>query len=151
VEETGVPVENHRPATSHWQTLSYNAVSNRLRLIGIHTYGVVCKDQSKGTHICSHIKPSKGDNLLTCVSISYTFNPSIIDIVFIIMDMTLTCEFSTLLLNIKEINTWVLVIEFYCQYLKGRYPSQMSLDCFGISGLFNPFYFATLIWSPVRE
>jgi hypothetical protein len=27
VEETGVPGENHRPATSHWQTLSYNVVS----------------------------------------------------------------------------------------------------------------------------
>jgi hypothetical protein len=24
VEETGVPVEYHRPATSHWQTLSHN-------------------------------------------------------------------------------------------------------------------------------
>jgi hypothetical protein len=26
VEETGVPRENHRPATSHWQTLSHNVV-----------------------------------------------------------------------------------------------------------------------------
>ena len=26
VEETGVPGENHRPATSHWQTLSHNVV-----------------------------------------------------------------------------------------------------------------------------
>jgi hypothetical protein len=26
VEETGVPGENHRPITSHWQTLSYNVV-----------------------------------------------------------------------------------------------------------------------------
>jgi hypothetical protein len=24
VEETGVPGENHRPVTSHWQTLSHN-------------------------------------------------------------------------------------------------------------------------------
>jgi hypothetical protein len=24
VEETGVPGENHRPAASHWQTLSHN-------------------------------------------------------------------------------------------------------------------------------
>jgi len=27
VEETGVPGENHRPAVSHWQTLSNNVVS----------------------------------------------------------------------------------------------------------------------------
>jgi hypothetical protein len=26
VEETGVPGENHRPAASHWQTLSHNVV-----------------------------------------------------------------------------------------------------------------------------
>jgi hypothetical protein len=28
VEETGVPGENHRPAASHWQILSYNVVSS---------------------------------------------------------------------------------------------------------------------------
>ena len=28
VEETGVSKENHRPATSHWQTLSQNVVSS---------------------------------------------------------------------------------------------------------------------------
>jgi hypothetical protein len=27
-EETGVPEENHRPAASHWQTLSHNPVSS---------------------------------------------------------------------------------------------------------------------------
>ena len=27
VEETGVAGENHRPAVSHWQTLSHNVVS----------------------------------------------------------------------------------------------------------------------------
>jgi len=31
VEETGVPGENHRPATSHRQTLSHNVVSNTPR------------------------------------------------------------------------------------------------------------------------
>jgi len=31
VEETGVPVENHRSATSHWQTLSHNVVSSTPR------------------------------------------------------------------------------------------------------------------------
>jgi len=30
VVETGVPGENHRPATSHWQTLSHNVVSSYL-------------------------------------------------------------------------------------------------------------------------
>jgi hypothetical protein len=28
VEETRVPGENHRPAASHWQTLSHNVVSS---------------------------------------------------------------------------------------------------------------------------
>jgi len=28
VEETRVPRENHRPAASHWQTLSHNVVSS---------------------------------------------------------------------------------------------------------------------------
>jgi hypothetical protein len=28
VEETGIPGENHRPAVSHWQTLSHNVVSS---------------------------------------------------------------------------------------------------------------------------
>ena len=28
VEETRLPGENHRPATSHWQTLSHNVVSS---------------------------------------------------------------------------------------------------------------------------
>ena len=28
VEETGVSGENHRPAASHWQTLSHNVVSS---------------------------------------------------------------------------------------------------------------------------
>jgi len=28
VEETGVPRENHRPVTGHWQTLSHNVVSS---------------------------------------------------------------------------------------------------------------------------
>jgi len=30
VEQTGVPAENHRPTTSHWQTLSHNVVSSTL-------------------------------------------------------------------------------------------------------------------------
>jgi hypothetical protein len=40
VEETGVPEENHRPAASHWQTLSHNAVSSTPCLSGIWTHNV---------------------------------------------------------------------------------------------------------------
>jgi hypothetical protein len=40
VEETGVLGENHRPAASHWQTLSHNVVSSSPRLGGIRT---LCK------------------------------------------------------------------------------------------------------------
>ena len=31
VKETGVPGENHRPATSHWQTLSHNVIARTPR------------------------------------------------------------------------------------------------------------------------
>jgi hypothetical protein len=37
VEETGLPGENHRPAASHWQTLSNNVVSSTPRLSEIRT------------------------------------------------------------------------------------------------------------------
>ena len=40
VEETGVPRENHRPAASHWQTLSHNVVSSTHSLNGIRTHNV---------------------------------------------------------------------------------------------------------------
>ena len=40
VEETGVPVENQQPATSHWQTLSHNVVSSTPHLSGIQTHKV---------------------------------------------------------------------------------------------------------------
>jgi hypothetical protein len=36
----GVPWENHRPAASHWQTLSHNVVSSTPRLRGIQTHNV---------------------------------------------------------------------------------------------------------------
>ena len=38
VEETGVPRENHRPAASHWQTLSHNVV--HLALIEIRAHNI---------------------------------------------------------------------------------------------------------------
>jgi len=34
VNEIGIPGENHRPAASHWQTLSHNVVSSTTHLIG---------------------------------------------------------------------------------------------------------------------
>jgi len=40
VQETGVPGENHRPATSPWQTLSHNVVSKTLHPSGIRTHNV---------------------------------------------------------------------------------------------------------------
>jgi hypothetical protein len=38
VEETGGPGENHRPVTSHWQTLSHNVV--HIALIAIRTHNI---------------------------------------------------------------------------------------------------------------
>jgi hypothetical protein len=38
MEETGVPGENHRPVTSHWQTLSHIVVSSTPHLSGIWTH-----------------------------------------------------------------------------------------------------------------
>jgi hypothetical protein len=38
VEETGGPGENHRPAASHWQTLSHNVV--HLALVEIRTHNI---------------------------------------------------------------------------------------------------------------
>ena len=40
MKETGVPGKNHRPATSHGQTLSHNVVSSTPRLGGIQTHNV---------------------------------------------------------------------------------------------------------------
>ena len=40
MEETGVPVENHRPVPSLWQTLSHNVVSSTHWLNGIRTHNV---------------------------------------------------------------------------------------------------------------
>jgi len=43
VEETGVPGENYKPVTSHWQTLSHNVVRVHLAIGGIQTH-IVCGD-----------------------------------------------------------------------------------------------------------
>ena len=42
VEKTGVPGENHRPVTIHWQTLSHNVASSTSRLSGIRTHNISC-------------------------------------------------------------------------------------------------------------
>jgi hypothetical protein len=40
VEKTGVPVENHRPAASHWQTWLHNDVSSTTHLSGVQTHNI---------------------------------------------------------------------------------------------------------------
>ena len=40
MEEIEVPKENHRPAASHWQTVSHNIVSSTPRLSGIRTHNI---------------------------------------------------------------------------------------------------------------
>ena len=47
MEETGVPGENHRPAASHWQTLSHNIVSSATgyleKTLGMERHGECVK------------------------------------------------------------------------------------------------------------
>jgi hypothetical protein len=51
VEETRVPEENHRSATSQWQTLSHNVVSSTSLPSGILTHNVMVIDTDcKGSH-----------------------------------------------------------------------------------------------------
>ena len=50
LEETGVLWENHRPATSHWQTLSHNVVSYTLVRLELTTLVVI------GTHCIGRYK-----------------------------------------------------------------------------------------------
>lgn len=40
-KETGVPLENHRPATSYWQILLYNVVLLSLIRHGLHSHYVL--------------------------------------------------------------------------------------------------------------
>jgi hypothetical protein len=44
MEETEVPVENHRPATSHWQILSHNVVLSTPHMSEIWTHNI-CDDK----------------------------------------------------------------------------------------------------------
>ena len=56
VEETRVPVENHRPATIHWQTLSHNVASSTPRLNRISTLNV--SGDRHWSHIWVAINPT---------------------------------------------------------------------------------------------
>jgi hypothetical protein len=51
VEEIGIPGEDHRPSTSHWQTLSHNGVT-RFELTPLKVVGTSCK--SKLPHNYDH-------------------------------------------------------------------------------------------------
>ena len=77
VEETGGPGENHRPVTSHWQTLSHNVVPLTLIDIRTHNHGNgICTTYItivKCYYICFFIQFSflcsffsKTDHLLCC-------------------------------------------------------------------------------------
>jgi hypothetical protein len=58
VEETGGPEENHQPVTSHWQTLSHNAV--HLALIEIHNIsGYIVSSKSNYHTITAATAPYK--------------------------------------------------------------------------------------------
>ena len=43
MDETGVPGENHRPATGHWQTISHNIVSAHLVWAGLELIMLMVK------------------------------------------------------------------------------------------------------------
>jgi hypothetical protein len=65
VEETGVPGEKHRPAASHWQTLSHSVVSSTPRLSRNRTHNV-----------------SGGRNCDIC-----TYNMSVLSMLFAILNL----------------------------------------------------------------
>ena len=52
VEETGVPVENHWHAASHWQTLSHKVVSSTIPRSGIRTQSI---SGDRPNCICMHV------------------------------------------------------------------------------------------------
>ena len=53
-EETSVLGENHRPAASHWQTLSQNFVSSTPRLSGIRTLYEISTKTCWSNTKCKH-------------------------------------------------------------------------------------------------
>ena len=68
VEEAGVPGENHRPAASHWQTLSHNVVSNTpchekgFKLTTLEVIGTDCTGSYKSNY---HTNTSANNGLFT--------------------------------------------------------------------------------------
>jgi hypothetical protein len=86
VEETGVPGENHRPASSHRQTLSQNVVSNTPRYHLVHVYiwnicihiipllnlpSLSISDSATCTNVVKHIMFSP---ILYCAQVKYRYN-----------------------------------------------------------------------------
>jgi hypothetical protein len=92
VEEAGVPGENHRPASNHWQTLSHNVVLStpRLsrfkltRLVVIDTY---CIDSCKSNyHAFTNVTAPNWSK--RCLNYIYTYSshrvkPKTIKLVFV--------------------------------------------------------------------
>jgi hypothetical protein len=91
VEETGVPGENHRPASSHWQTLSHNIVSSTSRLNEVRTQTLVVIDT---------------DNICSCKSNHHTITTGIF--------FYLCCSDATFGSNSKENR----LAQIYCEWVE---------------------------------
>jgi hypothetical protein len=50
VKETGVPGENHRPATSHWQTIEYTSPWTGFELTTLVVIGTDCTGSCKSNY-----------------------------------------------------------------------------------------------------
>ena len=61
--ETGVPIENYRPVTTHWQTLSHNVVSNApLTMLVVICIDCICSCKSNyhtNMTVSSNVRNSK--------------------------------------------------------------------------------------------
>jgi hypothetical protein len=69
VEDTGTPGENHRPAASHWQTLSHNGVSSTPHLSGFDlTTLVVIYTDCIGSYKSNYHMITTTTALYTCIS-----------------------------------------------------------------------------------
>jgi hypothetical protein len=74
VKEIGVPGENHRPVTAHWQTLSHNVV--HLALIEIRTHNISGDRQIAQVVVNGDTSSRSYDNwflIFTCTS-NYRFS-----------------------------------------------------------------------------
>ena len=91
VKETGVPRENHRPAASHWQTLSHNVVHLALRGIEPTTSVVIGTD-------------SIGSCKSNCCTITATTAPNDIRVNMIFQTPTHFYKAKLCLLNLFPVN-----------------------------------------------